>query len=118
MNSIDDKDLKRKAAYLNSEKEIEEYLGENYNNTMSHRMKTNNTFNNIAPCYGLWKSGEVFKTTNNVMKPMFHIDRPVDKTFHFKTDKQKKYAEEVIKARTVIKATKLQELERAKTVKK
>ena len=91
-----------------SEKELESELGQFYNNTMNHHMKTKNTTNSVFPTNGLWKDDMIYKSTNSTFF-MNIQDRYYDEKYHFKTDFSKKYAEEMFKEKNIEKQRKLNE---------
>jgi hypothetical protein len=85
-----------------SEEAIQEKLGENYNNIMSHRMKEKDTFKVVFPSSDIWGSGVIFKTTNQFLQPTSYNDPHLDKHHFFKMDAEKKYYEEMAKAKNIM----------------
>jgi hypothetical protein len=100
-----------KIVYKN-EKQIEEKMGEFYNNTMCHRMKLKDTTSDIFPTNGLWKSDIVYKTSNQVNQPTDYSDKYLDKLHYIKTGTEKKYADELAKANNIDKQRKLNQAEK------
>jgi hypothetical protein len=92
-----------------SEKELEIDLGDYYCNTMNHHMKTKNTTNSVFPTNGLWKDDVIYKSTNSTMCSINNFDKYYDDSYHFKKDFEKKYAEEMFKAKNIEKQRKLNE---------
>ena len=81
---------------------IAEQIGDKYSNTMCHRMKEKDTFNTIFPTNGLWKGDIIFRTTNNIMVPTAYIDPYQDETHYFKMDANKRYNEEMARAKNMM----------------
>lgn len=85
-----------------NEAQIENNLGEFYNSTMCHRMKEKDTFKTVFPTSDLWKDEIIFKTTNQVEKPSSYKDPYHDEIFFFKMDANKRYSEEMLRARNMM----------------
>lgn len=85
-----------------NEAQIENIQGDFYNNTMCHRMKEKDTFKTVFPSSDLWKDEVIFKTTNSVLKPSSYKDPYYDENFHFKSDWNTKYNEEMLKAKNMM----------------
>lgn len=85
-----------------NEAQIQEELGERYNNAMCHRMKEKDTFRTVLPTNGLWQSSAVFKTTNQVMKPSSYTDPYHNEQYHFKMNAYKRFDEEMAKAKNMM----------------
>jgi hypothetical protein len=85
-----------------SEEMIEKTLGENYNNIMSHRMKEKDTFKVVFPSSGIWNSSVIFKSTNKFLQPTSYTDPHHDKHHFFKMDADKRYYEEMAKAKNIM----------------
>lgn len=80
-----------------NESQINERLGEHYNNTQCHRMKDKNTFSTVFPT-SVIEFHNVMKTTNKEMEPIsFKVD-DLDKRHFFKMDANKRYNVEMAKA--------------------
>src|SRR4051812_18859015 len=101
MNETPSEKFDRTQIYSN-ETQIEEKLGNKYHNTMCHRMKEKDTFKTIFPTNGLWKGDIIFKTTNNVMVPSAYRDPYQDETYYFKMDWNKRYNEEMARAKNMM----------------
>lgn len=84
-----------------NESQIESLMTCEYNNTMSHRMKEKDTFKTIFPTSDLWKNDLIFKTTNTEMKADSFTDPYLDDRYFFKMDINKKYTEEMLKAKNM-----------------
>jgi hypothetical protein len=93
--------ITRHEIYKNENK-IETILGEHFNPTMAHRMKEKDTFKTVFPTSELWTSDVIFKTTNEVVKPSSYKDPYHDKTHYFKMDWNKRYNEEMAKAKNMM----------------
>jgi hypothetical protein len=101
MDETSKKKITRDEIYK-SEQKIQEELGDIFSNTMNHRMKEKDTFNTVFPTTGLWKDNIIYKTTNEVTKPLMYKDPYHDKTYYFKTDFNKKFTEEMLKAKNMM----------------
>ncbi len=101
MNDTPKKKITKEEIYLN-EMQIQEKLGDIYNNTMSHRLKEKDTFKTINPTYGLWKNEIVYKTTTDTMKATGFKDPYHDETFFFKMDFNKRFTEEMLRAKNMM----------------
>lgn len=102
MNETSNQTNTSKQNIYKNEKEIEEEIGERYNNTMCHRMKEKDTSKIVFPTYGLWKNELLFKTTNSVMVPSSYKDPYHDETYHFKMNFDKKFNEEMARAKNMM----------------
>lgn len=98
----DNKTITKKDQIYKNEQQISNELKESYNNTMCHRMKEKDTFNTVLPTNGLWKNDYVFKTTNDIMKPLSYKDPYFDDTHYFKMNKEKEFNEEMAKAKNMM----------------
>jgi hypothetical protein len=101
INETPKEKLTRDKIYKN-ESQIETVLDDFYNPTMSHRMKEKDTFKAVFPTSELWGPEIIFKTTNEVLKPSSFKDPYHDETHYFKSDWNKKYAEEMLKAKNMM----------------
>jgi hypothetical protein len=101
MNETPKVKITREDIYKNEEK-ISNEIGERYNNTMCHRMKEKDTFKTINPTAGLWKNDLLYKTTNEVMQPSSYKDPYHDETFFLKMDFNKRFNEEMAKAKNMM----------------
>ena len=89
-----------------TEKEIQELLGSKTNNTMNHFMKDKDSTSIVFPTYGLWKGDFTFKTTNEVNQPSMYYDPDLNKLHHIKMNQYKKFDEEMLKAKNMMKKSK------------
>jgi hypothetical protein len=85
-----------------NETQIETLQGDFYNNTLCHRMKEKDTFKTVFPTSDLWKDEIIFKTTNQVEKPIALKDPYHDETYHFKRDFNTRYNEEMLKSKNMM----------------
>ena len=92
-----------------SENVISETLGEHYNPIICHRMKEKDTFKTVFPSTDIWKSDILLKSTNQVLKPTSYVDPHHDKRYFFKMDANKKYNEEMARAKNIMANTKKEE---------
>lgn len=93
--------VSREQVYMN-ESQIKEKVGENYNDTMAHRLKERNTFNSVFPSTGINRNERLYKTTNELMQPSKYIDPYHDEKFYFRMDIEKRFNEEMIKAKNMM----------------
>lgn len=92
-----------------TEKEIQQLLGSKANMTMNHLMKDKDTTSLIFPTSGLWKDNVTFKTTNQVNQPIMFYDPDLNKLHHIKMNQYKKFDEEMLKAKNMMKKSKKEE---------
>ena len=91
----------RTKLYYN-ESEIQEKIGTDYSNTISHRMKNRDTFNKIFPTTNSWKPEMIYKTTKRSLQADSFIDPNMDYIFNIKMDNEKHYNEEMLKAKNMM----------------
>ena len=89
-----------------TEKEIQEILGSNLNNTLNHRMNYKDTTSTIFPTAGVWCGKYFYKTINESNQPSEFMDPGLNKLHHIKMNQFKKFDEEMMKAKNMMKKTK------------
>ncbi len=91
----------RENVYKN-ERQIKELVGESYSDTMCHRMKDKDTFKELIPTASIIPPEQIFKTSKNTLETKVYVDPDYDTSYHFKMDMNKRYTEEMLKAKNMM----------------
>jgi len=81
---------------------IRENTGERYNNTMNHQVKIKDTKKTILPVAGSFNSENVFRTSLKVNQADIFFDPYHTEYYKKRMDFQKKYTEEMLRAKNMM----------------
>jgi len=84
------------------EKAIREKTGETYNNTMNHQVKIKDTKKTILPVAGSFTNDRIFKTTLKANEADEFFDPYHTEYFNKRMDFQKKYTEDMLRAKNMM----------------
>lgn len=93
--------ITREGIHIGEEK-IRENIGNSYNNTMNHQVKLKDTKKSVLPISGVFRNDTVFKTT--IQKFVVDDFKDIYDTdiYHKKMDFQKKYTEDMCRAKNMV----------------
>ncbi len=93
--------ITRDMIHINEDK-IRKNIGDTYENTMNHQVKIKDTKNSMFPVNGSFNNSDIFKTTTQALSAEKTFDPYHTEYYNKRMDFQKRYAEEMLKAKNMM----------------